>query len=263
MGLLVGFLEAFGASWLYEILVSYKNISVKATLSFMAANFVPLLIACGIWFSADSTPTKVYTGFIALIVGWLLGLAITHYYLMKQMRRYPGRWTSVKDIWWECAFGNICRLRARIQPVIGKIPFVWVILIKFFVPHVLIVLFLNLCASENGAGNYEDYAIRPYQILGLLTFIFAIFLFFIGLLVPEIYEPLALPQTKDYSYKEQLEERLFGRSYHNKDVDDDEEEISSKSSSKMDPHYNHRSINDPADIKQVYSGDDSELEFSL
>ena len=43
---------------------------------------------------------------------------------------------------------------------------------------------------------YEGYAIRPYQLLGIVSFIFAIFLFFVGLLVPEVYEPLALPQTK-------------------------------------------------------------------
>ena len=38
---------------------------------------------------------------------------------------------------------------------------------------------------------YEGYAIRPYQLLGIVSFIFAIFLFFVGLLVPEV-----LPQTK-------------------------------------------------------------------
>ena len=60
----------------------------------------------------------------------------------------------------------------------------------------LIVLFVNLCAadSENGAGGYGGYAIRPYQILGLLCFIFAMFIFFVGLLVPEVYEPLARTQ---------------------------------------------------------------------
>ena len=43
---------------------------------------------------------------------------------------------------------------------------------------------------------YKENAIRPYQLLGIVSFIFAIFLFFVGLLVPEVYESLALPQTK-------------------------------------------------------------------
>merc|ERR1712072_967816 len=162
--LLVGFLEAFGAAW-----------------------------ACGIWFGEGM---EVWMGFVALFSGWAIGLIVTHYFLMQRMNlAAPNQWT-VKSIWWECAYGNIGRLRDQIQPVIGNIPLVWVVLIKNFVPHVLIVLFVNLCASSSGAGSYGGYAIRPYQILGLLCFIFALFLFFAGLLVPEVYEPLALPQTK-------------------------------------------------------------------
>jgi len=254
--LLVGFLEAFGASWANGIIDLYKSIGVKATLSYMGANFIPVLVACGLWFSGDSNSTKVWSGFMALFVGSFIGLLVTHFYLMRQMRRFPERWKSVKSIWWECAFGNICRLRDRIQPVIGPIPFIWVILIKNFVPHVLIVLFLNLCAAENGAGNYGNYEIRPYQVLGLLTFIFAIFLFFIGLLVPEIYEPFALPQIKDYSNKD-LEEHLFGT--------DEEEASSSKSSKKsfasltMDENEEHGGPTNITLIKSVKSLDSDSL----
>jgi hypothetical protein len=255
--LLVGFLEAFGASWANGIIDLYKSIGVKATLSYMGANFIPVLVACGLWFSGDSNPIKVWSGFIALFTGCFVGLLVTHFYLMRQMRKFPERWKSVKSMWWECAFGNICRLRDQIQPVIGHIPFIWVILIKNFVPHVLIVLFLNLCAAENGAGNYGNYEIRPYQILGLLTFIFAIFLFFIGLLVPEIYEPLALPQTKDYSNKD-LEEHLFGI---------DEEEASSKSSKKsigslnMDDNEEHEEPTNIAFIKLSEKSLDSDSDL--
>jgi hypothetical protein len=190
--LLVGFLEAFGAAWANGILDLYQSIGAKATLSYMMTNFIPVLIACGFWFSSDS---KVWTGFVALFAGWFTGLLVTHYFLMERIALEPDRWT-VRSIWWECGYGNICRLRDQIQPVIGPIPFIWVILMKSFIPHVLIILFLNLCFSENGPGNYEGYAIRPYQLLGLLFFVFAIFLFFVGILVPEVYEPLAMPQTK-------------------------------------------------------------------
>jgi len=220
--LLVGFLEAFGAAWANGILDLYRSIGVKATISYMMANFVPVLIACGLWFGKSG---QVWTGFVALFIGWFIGLLVTHFYLMQQMAKFPEQW-SVRSIWWECAYGNITRLRKQIQPVIGPIPFIWVILMKNFVPHVLIILFLNLCASENGAGNYGGYAIRPYQLLGLLTFIFAIFLFFVGLLVPEIYEPLALPQTKVLTEDTQVEdfsgedEPIPVKVYKNIDIDD-------------------------------------------
>jgi len=189
--LLVGFLEAFGAAWAYGILELYKSVGVKATVSYMMANFFPVIIASGFWFGGAET----WVGFVVMFGGWVVGFLVTHLYLMKRMAKQPGEWT-VRSIWFECAFGNINRLRDQIQPVIGYIPFAWVVLMKNFVPQVLILLFINLCAAPKGAGKYGDYAIQPYQLLGLLSFIFAIFLFLVGLLVPEVYEPLAVPQTK-------------------------------------------------------------------
>lgn len=191
--LLVGFLEAFGAAWAYGILEQYKIVGPKPILSYMMTNFVPVAIAIGFWAGQDRSTN--WTGLVAAIVSWLFGLMVTHYYLMKRTSKEAGRWTK-RSIWFECAFGNISRLRDQIQPVIGNIPFIWVILIKNIVPHTCIVLFFNLLTSPDGAGTYSGYAIRPYQLLGLLCFIFAIFLFLVGLLVPEVYAPLALPQTK-------------------------------------------------------------------
>jgi len=192
--LLVGFLETFGAAWAYGILDMYQNIGVPATLAFMIGNFFPVLLACCLWFGLQNG-SEVWAGFIALFGGWLAGAIVTDYFLRQRVAQEPERWTR-NSIWWECSFGNIERLRTRIQPVVGWIPFEWAILMKYFIPQVLIILFVNLCASENGAGKYGEYSIRPYQILGLLTFVFAIFVFFVGVVVPEVYEPLALPQTK-------------------------------------------------------------------
>lgn len=136
---------------------------------------------------------------------------------------------SMDDLWWELYFGNIEALRAKIEPVIGRIPFAWVFLMKHFIPHVLIILFVNLAQSETGYatdddgeeipgtnnpqfGHYGHYATRPYQILGIMTFVFASFLFLAGLVLPQLYEPLAMPQTleamaelEQYMTKEEYE----------------------------------------------------------
>jgi len=96
--LLVGFLEAFGAAWANGILDLYRSIGVKATISYMMANFVPVLIACGLWFGKSG---HVWTGFVALFIGWFIGLLVTHFYLMQQMTKFPEQW-SVRSIWWEC-----------------------------------------------------------------------------------------------------------------------------------------------------------------
>jgi len=191
--LLVGFLEAFGAAWACGMLDQYKIVGPKPIIAYLLTNFVPVAMAIGLWSGQDRFAG--WTGLVGAIGSWIVGLLVTHYLLMKRMSRQPGRWTK-KSIWYECAFGNISRLRDQIQPVIGNIPFIWVILIKNLVPHTCIVLFFNLLTSPDGAGSFSGYAIRPYQLLGLLCFIFAIFLFFVGLLVPEVYAPLALPQTK-------------------------------------------------------------------
>lgn len=191
--LLVGFLESFGAAWAYGILEQYRSVGVKATISYMMSNFVPVIVLIGFW----SSSYDQWVAYVSAVAFWQVGLLVTHYFLVQRMERQPGRWTY-RSIWFECAFGNISRLRDQIQPVIGYIPFIWVILIKNLVPHACILLFFNLLLAPTGqgAGTYGDFAIRPYQLLGLLTFIFAIFLFFVGLLVPEVYEPLAVPQTK-------------------------------------------------------------------
>jgi solute carrier family 6 GABA transporter-like protein 1 len=189
--ILVGFLESFGAAWAHGILDQYSSIGAKATILYMITNFFPILIACAFWF----TGYDAWIGFTVFFCGSIVGLWLTHLSLKERLAKTPGEWT-IHTIWYECAYGNISRLRDQIQPVIGYIPFAWVFLMKNFVPQVLIVLFINLCASPNGAGRYEGYAIRPYQLLGLLSFIFAIFLFIVGLMVPEVYESLAMPQTE-------------------------------------------------------------------
>lgn len=188
--LLVGFLEASGASWAYGINDVFKNIGAKPTISYMLASFVPGFLY--LWVNNNG---KLWVRMVVPGVSWIIGLAITHYFLWRRMQKEPGRWT-MRSIWYECAFGNIGRLRDEIQPVIGYIPVVWMVWIKNLVPHTCILLFCNLLTSANGAGNYGDYAIRPYQLTGLLCFMFAFFTFFIGFMVPEVYKPLALPQTK-------------------------------------------------------------------
>lgn len=190
--LLVGFLEGFGAAWAYGILELYESIGVKATISYMMSNFVPVIIASVFW--AQKERYDVWVGYASSVFFWQIGIWVTHYFLVQRMKRQPGRWT-LRSIWFECAFGNICRLRDQIQPFTGHIPFIWVILMKNLVPHTCILLFINLLLSPD-AGNFGGLAIQPYQLLGILSFLFAIFLFLVGLLVPEVYEPLALPQTK-------------------------------------------------------------------
>jgi hypothetical protein len=198
--IMIGFFESFGAAWAYGIPEMLDNIGMFATIAYMIGNFLPVFLACGVWFWVDNGD-EVWIGFLVLFGGWFGGFLYTNQLLKQRMAEEEERWTW-SSIWWECAFGNIGRLRERIQPVIGRIPFIWVVLIKNFIPHILIILFFNLCTSGNGAGAYGGYAVAPYQLLGMLTSTFAIFLVFLGLLVPEVYESFFAPQIKEIFQEE-------------------------------------------------------------
>lgn len=170
----------------------------------------------------------MWAGFVAWILWYLGGCAVAHYYLKQTLAAdTDGKWTIGK-LWWELSFGNIMSLRNRIQPVIGPIPFVWCFLMKHIIPHLLIVLFINLAQSSNGLeppqpifGGYGGYVTAPFQILGILTFVFALFLFVNGLIFPSLYEPLALPQVKD---EDDIPTKTIDEHDKEEDVSGEEEE---------------------------------------
>merc|ERR1712025_692578 len=109
-------------------------------------------------------------------------------------------------------FGNIVALRDRMKGVIGGVPFIWCVLMKHFIPHVLIILFINLAQTKNEdgkpkLGNYGEYR-SPYQVMGCLVVAFTLVLFLVGVFLPNLYAPLALPQTEEA--KQELEKYAAG-----------------------------------------------------
>lgn len=179
-----------------------EAVGQPAVASFLIGNFGAVFLGCGLWFGLKEN--QVWGGFLGYGLWYLAGCAVSHYHLKQTLAAdTEGKWTIGK-LWWELSMGNILSLRNRIQPVIGPIPFVWCFLMKHIIPHVLIILFINLAQSGNGLdppepifGGYGGYSTIPYQVLGILTFVFALFLFVNGLIFPKMYEPLAKPQVKD------------------------------------------------------------------
>jgi hypothetical protein len=165
------------------------------------ANFGSVLLACGLWFGLKND-NAVWAGFLGLILFYVAGVGVSGYYLKQTLALdTENKWT-MKSLFWELYMGNILALRDRIQPVIGNIPFIWCVLMKHLIPHLLIILFINLAQSDNGAGDpifggYGEYVMAPFQIIGMLTFFFALFIFVAGVGFPKFYEPLAMPQTKE------------------------------------------------------------------
>jgi hypothetical protein len=209
--ILVGFFEAFGSAWAYGMEDQFKNCGKPAVLSFMIANFGAVGFASGLWFGLKDN--AIWAGVVGGILFYLAGLGVTSHFLAQKLAEDTEQKWSMASLFWEIYLGNILALRARIQPVIGHVPFVWCILMKHFIPHILIVLFVNLAGSDNGAGEpnfggYGSYVTYPFQVLGILTFVFTLFLFSVGMVKPEVYAPLALPQIKDLDGEESSVEQV-------------------------------------------------------
>lgn len=192
--------QAFGSAWAYGMVDQIELVGKEAVTSYLIANFGAVFLGCALWFGLNDN--QVWGGFVGALLFYSIGCGISHFYLTKTLAGdTEGKWTIGK-LWWELSLGNILALRNRIQPVIGPIPFIWCFLMKHIIPHILIILFVNLAQSDNGAGEpifggYGSYPTGPYQVLGILTFVFALFLFINGLIFPTLYEPLAKPQVHD------------------------------------------------------------------
>jgi hypothetical protein len=198
--ILVGFFEAFGSAWAYDIVGQMERQGAPIVYSFMTANFGAVILGCGLWFGLPAG-TAVWGGFVGFFLWYFSFVGVTGYFINEKVASSDGKWT-MRAMWWEVYFGNILALRDRMQEVIGPVPFIWCLLMKHFIPHVLIILFVNLAQSktEDGEtllGNYSGYADHPYQILGIIVVAFTLILFLGGVFFPDIYAPLALPQTDE------------------------------------------------------------------
>mmetsp|Transcript_17843 Transcript_17843/g.40939 ORF Transcript_17843/g.40939 Transcript_17843/m.40939 type:complete len:677 (+) Transcript_17843:120-2150(+) len=200
--ILVGFFEAFGSAWAYDLPGQIERQTAPVVLSFWAANFGAVVLGCILWFTVDPD-AAAWAGFVGFFGWYFVFLGVTHYYITKALANdAENKWTA-KTLWWEVYFGNILALRDRMQEVIGKVPFVWCVLMKHFIPHVLIFLFVNLAQSKDGdsgktlLGHYGGYDKNPYQVMGCVVVAFTLLVFLVGVFLPNLYAPLALPQTQE------------------------------------------------------------------
>ena len=92
-------------------------------------------------------------------------------------------------MFYDLLFRDMIDLRDDLSGVVGHIPIAWAVLIKFFIPPVLLVVFSLGCAAKTPCGrtefgNYGGHPALPFQLLGILLVAFAGFL-----LVPILVAP--------------------------------------------------------------------------
>jgi len=210
--ILVGFFESFGSAWAYDLPGQIKRQSLPVVVSFWTANFGAVVLGCIFWYAIKSS-AAVWAGFIAYFAWYFAWLGVTYYFMLKHIAAQTVTTWTTSSLMYEVYFGNIVALRDRMQAVIGKVPFIWCLLMKHFIPNILIILFVNLAQTEQEPGkpllgNYGDYPVTPYQVLGIIVVAFTLFVFLVGVFFPNVYAPLALPQTDEA--KEELKKYEAG-----------------------------------------------------
>jgi hypothetical protein len=191
--LFVGLLETFSVGWIYGLEKSIENLGAPVVFFFLFGNFGSVILASGLWFGLKNDHS-IWAGFVALIVFYLACLAVCLVFMKK-------KGILNKDGLYELFFANMFDLKEKLEPVIGYVPSIWCILVRHLIPHILLILFINLARAHNDVGqslfgHYGQFATWPYQVLGMLTAVFAFFLFLIGVAAPKTMAWLDLPPEK-------------------------------------------------------------------
>jgi hypothetical protein len=189
--LLTGFFETFGAGWIHGIEKQMANLGPVIVGCYMFTHFGSIIVACGIWFGLNNA-NEVWGGFVALFICYLVGLAVTGFLLKQKINQEPDKWTW-GSILYELTLSNIMGLRDELMSVVGYLPWIWAFAMKYIIPHVLLILFINLAQSKNADGeslfgHYEGYVTWPFQVLGILVVAFASLFILVGAIAPVVFE---------------------------------------------------------------------------
>uniref|UniRef100_A0A7S1BHT6 Transporter n=1 Tax=Corethron hystrix TaxID=216773 RepID=A0A7S1BHT6_9STRA len=136
--LLVGIFETGAAGWICGMDKQIEAVGAKSVYLFGLANLGAPILGGVLWFGLKS----VWPGFVGYILFYVIFAAGAHFSMES-----GGCWNDL-------LMKNILDLKNKIEPTIGYIPIMWCVLIKHFIPQVLIILFANLLAS----GKFFTYS---------------------------------------------------------------------------------------------------------
>ena len=198
--LLVGGFECFSAGWVYGIEKQIESLGAPIVFTHMCTFFGSVIVACGLWFGLSNAEEALWAGFVGLASIYFIGMTVVSLLMHKRLKKQPERWTW-KSMTYELMFKNIADLKTDLSSEVGYLPLFWALLVKFFIPPVILVLFGLSCAAENEDGtkvfgHYAGYVKFPYQVLGVLCVAFTGFLFLSSLVAPQMYNALQLPEEE-------------------------------------------------------------------
>ena len=193
--LIMGLAETFGAGWIFGIEKQIEEIGASIVFTFMFTNFGSVVLACCLWFGLDSD-AQVWAGFVALIGCYSVGVAVTLFFCSMKIKQDPEKW-NWSSIIYAVGLSNVMSLREELASICGYMPWIWAVMMKHFIPQVLVVLFFNQSWADNGfgdpmLGNYEGYEKVPYQMTGIIILIFTFMIIAVGAVSPALFEPFDL-----------------------------------------------------------------------
>lgn len=194
---------------MYDFEGQVKRFGFAPVVSLMVTAFFPVVVASSIWFGIDSAPNgwsvrnwSLLWGFTALVLLFVKGLAVTYILAKKVMKDGVGKESAEKDFWNQLFMGNMLLFRRRLVGVVKTIPYLWFVMIKFFIPQVLLLLFINLCATTDKTsgkpnfGGYGGYS-ASYQAPGIFVFCACALVIIIGLVLPSAYNCFTTKQVDE------------------------------------------------------------------
>ena len=208
--ILVGFFEVYGAGWVFGMEDQIEKIGKAPVVSHMFTTFGAFIFASGFWYGLDKN--AVWAGFVALIVFLVVGHIAVYYFCNKAAQE---RDMSLKDVVYTLTMENVVALKDRLSTNISPLPTTWALMIKYILPPILLMCFINLCAAKNEDGksvfgNYSGYVNAPYQIIGILIVVLTMVIFTSGVLFPDLYRKLvrdeiseAVAELNDKKYGEE------------------------------------------------------------
>mmetsp|Transcript_20306 Transcript_20306/g.46919 ORF Transcript_20306/g.46919 Transcript_20306/m.46919 type:complete len:114 (+) Transcript_20306:1-342(+) len=111
---------------------------------------------------------------------------------------------------------------------------------KNLIPHILLILFINLAQSDNAEGeplfgHYGGYVTWPFQVLGILCVAFAGCLILVGAAMPAVYEPYDIPYRKALAAAQAPQKEVEGmETDEKKDLSSEGEEVASPESTEAE-----------------------------
>jgi SNF family Na+-dependent transporter len=203
--LLVGGFECYAAGWVYNIEGQFERLGQNTVIAYHVTTFGSVTLASILWFGISDADTALWAGFVGWVISYIAGMFFVTFLLKKKMQADPS--LTLKGMYYDLTMRNAMELKSDLSESAGYLPTFWIVLVKHFIPPLIIILFA-LDTSSGKFGAYGGYPVTPYQVLGIMTVVFAAFLFISSMVYPKMYSALEKPKNEEAPEEEEAPKKV-------------------------------------------------------